>query len=70
MKHQRHFESANGPPLREAVQTRTAITDLDRVVQIINCDIAGEAEQARVSDRSDAAYPMLARSAFSAPRQS
>jgi hypothetical protein len=56
MKHQRHFESANGLALREAVQTRILIADLDRIVQIINCDIAAEEEQARVSDRSDAAY--------------
>jgi hypothetical protein len=61
MKHQRHFESSNEPALRGAVQIRTLIADLDRVVQIVNCDIAAEEEQARVSDRSDAAYPMLAR---------
>jgi hypothetical protein len=61
MKHQRHFENANETALREAVQIRILIADLDRVVQIINCNIAAEKEQARVSDRSDAAYPMLAR---------
>ena len=61
MKRQRHFESSSGPSLREAVQIRTLIADLDRLVRIINCDIAAEEEYARVCDRSDAAYPMLAR---------
>jgi hypothetical protein len=40
MKHQRHFVGPNEP--REAVQIRILIADLDRVVQIINCDIAAE----------------------------
>jgi hypothetical protein len=37
------------------------IGDIDRVVRILDCDIATEEERARISDRSDAAYPMLAR---------
>jgi hypothetical protein len=37
------------------------IADLDRVVRILNCDIATEEERAGVADRSEAAYPMLAR---------
>jgi hypothetical protein len=37
------------------------ITDLDRIVQILNCDITTEEERARISDHSDATYPMLAK---------
>jgi hypothetical protein len=33
----------------------------DRIVHILDCDIATEEDRARVSDHSDAAYPMLAR---------
>ena len=33
------------------------IADLDRIVHILDCDM----DRARVSDHSDAAYPMLAR---------
>jgi hypothetical protein len=37
------------------------IADIDRIVQILNSDIAGEEEQAGVFDRSQVEYPMLAR---------
>jgi hypothetical protein len=37
------------------------ISDLDRIVRILNCDIATEEERARISDRSDVTYPLLAR---------
>ena len=47
--------------LREASQIRTLISDLDRIVQILNCDIATEEERTRVFDRSDAEYSILAR---------
>jgi hypothetical protein len=60
MKHQRHFD-ASDVAFREAEQIRTLIADLDRLVQILNCDIASEEERAGVADRSEAAYPMLAR---------
>ena len=59
MKQQRHFEYRT--PSREAMQTRTLIADIDRVVQILNSDIAAEEEQAGVFDRSLAEYPMVAR---------
>jgi len=59
MKHQRHFWSEN--PLREVARISALISDLDRVVRILDCDIATEEERARVSDRFDAAYPILAR---------
>jgi len=59
MKHQRHFGSTT--PAREALQTRILIADINRVVQILNGDITAEEEQARVFDRSQVEYPMLAR---------
>jgi hypothetical protein len=61
MKHRRYFERANDVALREVAHISTMISDLDRVVGILDCDIATEEERARISDRSDAAYPMLAR---------
>jgi len=59
MKHQRHFGTAT--PAREALQTRTLIADINRVVQILEGDIAAEEEQAHIFDRSRTEYPMLAR---------
>jgi hypothetical protein len=59
MKHQRHFGSTT--PAREALQTRILIADIHRVVQILNGDITAEEEQARIFDRSQVEYPMLAR---------
>jgi septation ring formation regulator EzrA len=61
MKHQRHFERASDATSREAAQISKMISDLDRLVRILDCEIATEEERARVSDRSDAAYPILAR---------
>jgi hypothetical protein len=61
MKHQRQFERASDVALREAEQIRTLIVNLERTVGILNCDIATEEECAGVSDRADAAYPILAR---------
>jgi septation ring formation regulator EzrA len=59
MKHQRHFD--NGDPSREARQTRMLIADIDRVLQILDSDIANEEQQAGVFDHCLAEYPMLAR---------
>jgi hypothetical protein len=59
MKHQRHFDQGNRS--REALKTQTLVADIERVVQILDSDISAEEEQARVSDRSQAEYPMLAR---------
>ena len=59
MKHQRHFESTTVP--REALQIGELIADIDRVVHILNSDIATEEEQAKVFDRSQSEYPILAR---------
>jgi hypothetical protein len=58
-KHQRHFGSAT--PARDALQTKELIADINRVVQILDSDIAAEEEQASVFDRSRVDYPILAR---------
>jgi hypothetical protein len=59
MKHQRHF--GNATPAREALQTKTLIADISRIVHILDSDIAAEEEQARIFDRTRAEYPILAR---------
>ena len=59
MKHQRHFERAT--TAREALQIGELIADLDRIVRILNSDIAAEEEQAQIFERSNPEYPMLAR---------
>ena len=61
MKHQRDFKRVSDVALSEAAQVSALISDLDRPVRIINQDIAAEEERARVSERSDPAYPILAR---------
>jgi hypothetical protein len=61
MKLQRDFKTASDTALREAAQISALISDLDRAVRIINQDIAAEEERARVSDRSNPAYPIFAR---------
>jgi ABC-type transporter Mla subunit MlaD len=66
MKHRRHFDP-DGAALREAVQIGKMISDLDRLVRILDCDIATEEERAGVFDRSNGAYPELARTL--APRR-
>jgi len=61
MKHQRHFERTSDVASRQADQIRALIANLERAVQILDCDIATEEDCAGVSDRTDAAYPILAR---------
>jgi hypothetical protein len=61
MNHQHHFGSANDVALRDVARISALINDIDRHVRILECDIAAEEERARVSDRRDAAYPILAR---------
>jgi septation ring formation regulator EzrA len=60
MKHQRHFERASDVAIREAAQISTMISDLDRLVRLLDCDVTTEEERARISDRSEPAYPILA----------
>jgi hypothetical protein len=59
MKHQSHFDTAEAAQ-HEAVKIRKMIGDLDRTVQLLDCAIATEEERTRISNRSDAAYPILA----------
>jgi hypothetical protein len=59
MKHQRHFEDP--PYSREAEQTKSLIADLDRIVQILNVDVADEEVRAKVFDITQPEYPILAR---------
>jgi hypothetical protein len=60
MKQQRHFDTAEAAQ-HEAVKIRKMIGDFDRYVQLLNCDITTEEKRAGISDRSEAAYPKLAR---------
>jgi phage shock protein A len=60
MKQQRHFDTSEAAQ-REAAQIWKMIVDLDRSVQLLNCDIMTEEERTRIADRSNAAYPILAR---------
>jgi hypothetical protein len=59
MIHPRHFDT------RAASQRETAliwkmIGELDRTVRLLECAITTEEERTRISNRSDAAYPILA----------
>jgi hypothetical protein len=56
----KHDRIGNESALREAAQIRTLISDLDRIVQFLNCDIATEEKHAGVFDRSNVTYPLLA----------
>ncbi len=61
MKHQRHFDT-NEAAKREAALIWKMIGELDRSVQLLNADIVDEELRVRIFDRSDLAYPTLARS--------
>jgi hypothetical protein len=61
MKTQHHFEIKSEDARREVAQIRTMIVDLDRVARFLASDIVIEEERSRVADRSDPAYPILAR---------
>jgi len=56
----KHGRIGNESALREAAQIRTLNSDLDRIVQFLNCDIATEEKHAGVFDHSDVAYSSLA----------
>ena len=61
MKQQYQFGSPQHAALRNTAKIRALIGDLDRVVRILDADIANEEERAGVSDPFNAAYPVLAR---------
>jgi hypothetical protein len=60
MKQQHHFDTAEAAQ-HEPAKIRKMIVDFDRYVQLLNCDITTEEKRAGISDRSEAAYPSLAR---------
>jgi hypothetical protein len=61
MRQQRHFEIASATMLRQAAVIRGMMDDLSRTVRLLDCDVATEEERTRISDRSNSAYPILAR---------
>jgi hypothetical protein len=56
----KHSRIGNESAQRDAAQIRTLISDLERIVQFLNCDIATEEKHAGVFDRSDVTYSLLA----------
>jgi hypothetical protein len=61
MEHQSDFRSASKLDSREVAQISGLISDLERIVRIIDLDIAAQEQDARVFDPSRAAYPIAAR---------
>ena len=64
MRHRRHFDT-NEFAGRNAVQVRKTvskmISDLDQIVQLLDCDITTEEQRAGCDRLPASAYPMLAR---------
>jgi hypothetical protein len=56
-----HSVTAQETALRQAAVIRDMMHDLGRTIHILNIDISSEEERVRVFDRSDPAYPILAR---------
>jgi hypothetical protein len=61
MKQRVHRGNETQSALQEAALIKRMIIDLDHIVRLLNCDIVFEEERIRVSDHSDPAYPILAR---------
>ena len=57
MEPRRHFENAQ----REATQISTMLSDLDRTIRLLECDIALHEANARVKDHAYFGYPIAAR---------
>ncbi len=57
METRRHFENAR----REATQIGTMLSDLDRTIRLLECDIALHEANARVKDPAYFEYPIAAR---------
>ena len=60
MKQQRHIDT-DETARRETALIWKMIGELDRSVELLNADIAAEENRVWIFDRSDAAYPILAR---------
>lgn len=56
-----HFGSPAYAALKQEAKVKELIRDLDRVVRILEVDIATEEARAGVSDPCNGAYPILAR---------
>jgi hypothetical protein len=56
-----HSGTAQETALRQAAVIRGMMHDLGRTIQILNIDILTEEERVLIFDRSDPAYPILAR---------
>ena len=61
MNMQPRFETPRENAVREIAVLGKMLADLFRTVLQIESDIAAEEQRARVSDRSDVMYPVLAR---------
>ncbi len=59
MKHQRHFDPAPSTS-RDVARISALISDIDRIVRILDADIAAEEERTGIFDRLDPAYSTLA----------
>jgi hypothetical protein len=57
----RHSGNVKETALKQAAVIRGMLNDLDHIIQILDIDISTEEARARVLDRSDPAYPILAR---------
>jgi hypothetical protein len=60
MNMQRRFGISSATALREDSTIRTLMDDLDRTIQVVECDIATEEQWAGIFDRADTRYPVLA----------
>jgi hypothetical protein len=61
MRMPRRFGTAHAIAHREVTVITAMMYDLRRIVEILDCDVAAEEERARVFDKSDPLYPILAR---------
>jgi hypothetical protein len=58
---QYHFGRLDHVAFEQAAKVRSLIRDLDRVVRILDGEIAAEEKRSGVTDAFNAAYPVLAR---------
>lgn len=56
-----HSDTAQEKILRQAAVIRGMVDDLKRTIQILNIDISTEEGRVGIVDKSDPAYPILAR---------
>jgi hypothetical protein len=61
MKQSRYFENVSPTAVRETACIENMIADMQRVVEVLDCDVSHEEERARICDRSDPRYSILAR---------